>query len=279
MKKWTTLLAAATLALGLAACDEKAAPVNKDVVEKSDITLQEVFEKSLKISEELKSVKAVVEMDQEMHLPSEDLNFDSSSQIEMEYIIEPLQMHQKGTTTLISADGEENPMEIEAYMTDDSFYMFEGTAGQWMKFPEAMMGELMSAADQTKPSDQLKMIKDYLKDFTFEQDDNNYILTLEASGEKFTELVQAQANEALQNMAGEVGELDMDLAINSVNYLIHIDKESFQTTKVDVDMDMDMTIDGETMNLKQNVKSDFSSFNEVEKIVIPQEVIDSAVQI
>ena len=69
------------------------------------------------------------------------------------------------------------------------------------------------------------------------------------------------------------------MIINSVNSLIHIDKETFQTNKVDMVLDMDMTIDGETMNMKQDMKSDFSHFNQVEEIVIPQEVIDNAVEI
>jgi len=281
MKKWTTLLAVATLTLGLAACNETAAPANTEVTEKSELTLKEVYEKSLKVSEELKSVKAQIDMKQTMHMPTEDLSIDISSIMDMEYVVAPMQMHQKGTTSMKSSDESmpEEAMEIETYITEDDFYMFEGTTGQWMKFPQEMMDQLMGATDQSNPSEQLKMIQDYLKDFTFEQDNENYILRLDASGEEFAKLVQTQIDEAMQSMIGEGEELDLGLVINSVSYLIHIDKESFQTNKVDVVLDMDMEIDGEKMNMKQNVKSDFSNFNEVDEIVIPQEVIDSAMEI
>ncbi|QFG00570.1 hypothetical protein PB01_18230 [Psychrobacillus glaciei] len=283
MKKWTTLLAVATLALGLAACNETAAPVkDKDVTETSKLTLQEVYNKSLKVSEELKSVKAKLDMKQTMHLPAQDMNLDVSSVLEMDYIVDPMQIHQTGTTSMQSDDQslEAQDIKIESYITKDAFYMYEETSGQWMKFPKEMMDQLMStmsATDQSNPTNQLKVIQNYLDDFTFEQDDDNYILSLQASGEKFTELVKAQVDEALQSISGEEGNIDMN--INSINYLIHINKKSFQTNKVDMVLDMDMTIDGEKMNMKQNVKSDFSNFNKMKEIVIPQEVIDSATSI
>lgn len=281
MKKWSTLLAVATLTLGLAACNETAAPANeKDVTEKSELTLQEVYDKSMAASEELKSVKAKIDMKQKMQLPGQDVNLDINSLMDMDYIIDPLQIHQTGTTSMKSTDENmgNQEMKMESYITKDAFYTYEGESGQWMKFPQEMMNQLMSTTDQSNPSNQLKQIEGYLEDFTFEQDNDNYILTLEASGEKFTELVKEQVDEALQNMVG-AEEIEMDMIINSVNYLIHIDKETFQTNKVDMVLDMDMTIDGETMNMKQDMKSDFSNFNQVEEIVIPQEVIDNAVEI
>ncbi|MEI4770786.1 DUF6612 family protein [Psychrobacillus sp. FJAT-51614] len=281
MKKWTTLLAVATLTLGLAACNETAAPANdKEVAKKSELTLQEVYDKSMAVSEELKSVKAKIDMKQTMQLPGQDVNLDINSLMDMDYIIDPIQIHQTGTTSMKSTDENmgSQEMKMESYITKDAFYMYEGESGQWMKFPQEMMNQIMSTTDQSNPSNQLKQIEGYLEDFTFEQDNDNYILTLEASGEKFTELVKEQVDEALQNMVG-AEEVEVDMIINSVNYLIHIDKETFQTNKVDMVLDMDMTIDGEKMNMKQDMKSDFSNFNQVEEIVIPQEVIDNAVEI
>ncbi|MGB3100507.1 MAG: DUF6612 family protein, partial [Psychrobacillus psychrotolerans] len=110
------------------------------------------------------------------------------------------------------------------------------------------------------------------------QDDDTYILTLKGSGEEFTALVKDQVDEALQNLtAGE--NINLDFTINSVDYEVHIDKDSYQTTKLDTVIDMDMTMDGETINLKMDAKTDFSKFNEIGGIVVPQEIIDSATSI
>ena len=281
MKKWTMLIAVATLSLGLAACNETATPAeNSEVTEKSKLTLQEVYDKSIAASEELKSVRAVMDLNQKMNVPSEETELEVSSEMDMEYIVEPMQMHQKGTSTVAGlAEGmPAQTSKSESYMTADEFYVYEESAGEWMKLPQEMMAGIMSAADQANTSDQLKQIEGYLDEFTFEQDNENYILTLEASGEKFQELVQSQVDEVMQSM-GVGEEIQMDFAIHSVDYLIHIDKETFQTNKLDVVIDMDIEIDGEKMNVKQDVKSTFSDFNEIEEIVIPQEVIDSAVEL
>ncbi|MFJ8063470.1 DUF6612 family protein [Psychrobacillus sp. NPDC096426] len=281
MKKWTTLIAVATLSLGLAACNETATPAGSgEVTEKSKLTLQEVYDKSIAASEELKSVRAVMDLNQTMNVPSEETELEISSKMDMEYIVEPMQMHQKGTST-VNGLAEGMPAQTstsESYITADNFYVYEESAGEWMKFPQEMMTGIMNAAEQANASDQLKQIEGYLDEFTFEQDNENYILTLEASGEKFTELVKAQVDEVMQSMgAGE--EIQMDFVINSVNYLIHIDKETFQTNKLDVVIDMDMEVDGEKMKVLQDVKSTFSDFNKVEEIVIPQEVVDNAVEL
>lgn len=281
MKKWTMLIAVATLSLGLAACNETATPAeNSEVTEKSKLTLQEVYDKSIAASEELKSVRAVMDLNQKMNVPSEETELEVSSEMDMEYIVEPMQMHQKGTST-VAGLVEGMPAQTsksESYMTADDFYVYEESAGEWMKFPQEMMAGIMGAAEQANTSDQLKQIEGYLDEFTFEHDNENYILTLEASGEKFQELVKSQVDEVMQSM-GVGEEIQMDFVIHSVDYLIHIDKETFQTNKLDVVIDMDIEIDGEKMNVKQDVKSTFSDFNEIEEIVIPQEVIDSAVEL
>lgn len=283
MKKWTTLIAVATLSLGLAACNETAKPAEKtEVTKKSELTLQEVYDKSIAASEELKSVRAVMDLNQKMNIPNEENELEISSKMDMEYIVDPMQMHQKGTSTVSGlVEGmSDQTSKTESYMTVDNFYVYDESTGtgQWMKLPQEMMAGIMNASEQANASDQLKQIEGYLDEFKFEQDNDNYILTLEASGEKFTELVKTQVDEVMQSM-GMGEEVQMDFDIHSVNYLIHIDKETFQTNKLDVVFDMDMDIDGEKMNIVQDVKSTFSGFNEVEEIVIPQEVIDNAVEL
>lgn len=278
MKKWTVLLSIATLTLGLAACNETATPVtDKEVTETSKLTLQEVYDKSMKVSEELKSVKGTVDMKQTMNIPSEGMSMDINSVLDMEYIIEPMQMHQKGTITMmgIGEGGEPQETEMETYITEDGMYIYEGTTAQWMKFPQDMVDIMTESTQQTDPSTQLQPLQAYLDKVEFEQDDENYILTLEGSGDEFTSLVQDQVDEALQSLPTEEN-VNLEFTINSVDYLVHIDKESFQTNNLDMVIDMDMTMDGETINMKMDVKTVFSKFNEIENIVVPQEIMDSA---
>lgn len=281
MKKWTALLSVVTLSIGLAACNETATPVqDKEVTETSKLTLQEVYDKSMKASEELKSVKGTIDMNQTMSIPSEEMTLDIQSLMDMEYIIEPMQMHQKGTTTMmgVGEGGESQETEMETYINEDAMYVYEGTTAQWMKFPQEMIDQMLSTTKQTDPATQLQTLQEYLEQVEFEQDDENYILTLEGSGAEFTRLVKAQVDKALQSLTAEEN-VNLEFTIHSVDYLVHIDKESFQTNKLDMVIDMDLTMNGETINLNMDAKTDFSKFNEINEIVVPQEVIDSATAI
>ncbi|WP_313891950.1 DUF6612 family protein [Psychrobacillus sp.] len=280
MKKWMSMLAVGALSLSLAACNQTASPTdNTKITETSNLTLQEVYDKSIKASEELKSVKATIDMKQKMSMVDQGIDADISSLMDMEYVIEPMQIYQKGKTTMhaMTGDGEDQVMDMESYITKDSFYMSEGD--QWMKLPQDLLGELQNSAEQSNPSDQLKQIESFLEDFTFKQDNDHYILSLEASGEKFTELVQSQLDDMMQNIMDSGQEANIEMDIKSVKYLIHIDKKTFNSSKVDMVMDMSMVIDGEEMMLYQDVKTNFSHFNEIKEIVIPQDVIDSALEI
>lgn len=281
MKKWTALLSVVTLSLGLAACNETATSVpEKEVTETSKLTLQEVYDKSMKASEELKSVKGTIDMKQTMTIPSEEMTLDITSLMDMEYIIEPMQMHQKGTTTMMDVGdgGESQATEMETYITEDAMYVYEGTTAQWIKFPQEMVDQMMGAANQTDPATQLQPLQEYLEKVKFEQDDENYILTLKGSGEEFTSLVKGQVDEALQSLTADEN-VNLDFTIHTVDYLVHIDKKTFQTNKMDVVIDMDMSMEGETVNMKIDAKTDFSKFNEIDEIIVPQEVIDSATEI
>ncbi len=277
MKKWKTLLAATALTLGLAACNQTAQPTDSGVADKSDMTLKEVYAKSIEVSEQLKSVKVQMTLDQKMNMPGEE-EINMVADMDMDVVIDPIQIYQKGTTSMIMGEGMEEDMDIEAYLSTESFYMFESTTGQWMKLPQDMMDELMGSTDQSNPAEQLQMLEEYLEDFTFEQDDKNYILKMNASGEKFTALIQAQVDEALKGLGDSEG-IDMDYTINSLNYVLHIDKETFQTNKVDMVMDMVMTMDGETVTMIQDLKTTYSNFNELTEITVPQEIVESAVEI
>src|SRR5690625_7481849 len=50
---------------------------------------------------------------------------------------------------------------------------------------------------QQDPAEQLKMIQDYTKELEFEENDDSYMLTLNADGEEFDKLFQEVLDETL----------------------------------------------------------------------------------
>lgn len=286
MKKWIKGFGIGILALGLAACNDTAEPKEdpetgktEEVENESTMTAQEVYQKSLEVSEEQKSMHAKMDIEQTINVPSEEFEMNSEIKMEMDMVIDPVEMYQKMTMDM----GEEGSMDIEMYMTGDGFYMNDPESGQWIKLPsdmyEDMIGEMSGGAD---PTLDMEMFKEFIEDFKFEQTEDEYILILSASGDKFTGLLKEIAQDNIPaglEMSEEETELMENMKVNSLEFEIFIDKESFYTNAFNMDMDMTMNVEGQEMNIVQKVKADISKINEIGKIEIPQEVLDNAIDI
>lgn len=269
----------------LAACNQTAAPVAEEEPNKeeetteeeniSELTLEEVFQKSAEASENLKSFSVKMGLKQEMTAAGEEaMNIDSD--INMDVTTDPLSFYQKMAMSL--GDTGES-FDTESYFTTDGVYIFDGTGGQWMKFPQEMADQLMQISNQqTNPAEELNKLKQFVEDFKFEQDDKNYILTLNASGEKFNNFIKETAAESLPAELAASEEIFNDMTINQINYVIHIDKETFYPMILNMTMDMEIGIEGEQLQIVQNMNGEYLNHNKVEAISVPQEVIDLAVE-
>ncbi len=67
-----------------------------------------------------------------------------------------------------------------------------------------------------------------------------------------------------------------DLNIKNIEYEIYIDKETFYPSKLNMNMDMDITVEGETISLKQIISGEYLDYNQIGEITVPQEIVDTA---
>jgi uncharacterized glyoxalase superfamily protein PhnB len=274
----------------LAACSETAQPVNKTASgndngtnkeetkteEKSELTLEEVLSKSTIASEELKSFSVKLDMSQQMSSDSESESMNIDSVIDMDVTTEPTAFYQKMT---MSMEGAEDSHDIESYFTEEGMFLYDGAGDQWMKFPKEMSDDLLQmSSQQTNPGEELKKLQQFVDDFTFEQDAKGYILKLKANGEKFNDFVKETAAETLPPELAANGEMLNNMKINGVEYEIVIDKETFYPSVLNMIMEMEMAAEGQTIAMKQNMNGQYSNYNKVETITVPQEVIDTAVE-
>ncbi|WP_052477149.1 DUF6612 family protein [Jeotgalibacillus campisalis] len=281
-KKWTIGLTSASLALVLAACSDPAEPVDgSNEKENSDLTLEQVFNKSVQAGEDLTSMEAVIQMNQNLTLPGEEMELTTESTIEMDMVLEPMALYQKVETTGDGMMQSDEAMTVESYLTDDGFFMYDFTTDQWNKLPKEMSDQIIQLSNsQNQPNEQLKALEPFKDDFTFEQDDSSYILTLNASGEKFSELLLDQTSEMMPDlgMGMSAEELFKDTTFEDVMYEIVIDKESFLPSRLDMDMTMIMTMEGESLEIEQQSETVYENFNTIDEITVPQEILDSAVE-
>ncbi|KOP83846.1 DUF6612 family protein [Cytobacillus solani] len=287
MKKSLSILAGFLLVFMLAACNQTAKPVDEPAKENekasstekteekaSELTLEEVLNKSTEASEGLKSFSVKMDLTQDMTDQGE-LNVQTNSVIDMNIVTEPMAYYQK---MKMSMGEEAESFETESYFSEAGMFFYEPSTSQWMKFPQEMTDTfLQMSGQQSNPGEELKKLQQFMEDFTFEQDSNNYILKLKASGEKFNDFIKETA---VQQLPPEMSAEDAlsGMKINAVEYEILVDKKTFYPVELNMDMDLEMTIEGQTIAMKQKMNGQYSNYNSVEAITVPQEVIDSAVE-
>ena len=282
LKKTLSVLLSAMLMFILAACNQTATTVNESSKTEeenkkentSELTLEQVMTNSMEASEEMKSFAVQMDMKQEMTVPGQTEAINMESAIDMKVVTEPMTLYQKMDMKMNDV-GADNALSTETYFSADGIYILDPAANQWMKFPKEMSDQLMQLSNQqTNPAEEIKKLQQFVDDFSFEQDEQNYILKLNASGDKFTEFIKETFPEELS--AGE--DMFNNMKINKVTYEILIDKETYYPTSLNTIMDMEITAEGETLKMKQNMKGKYSDFNTIEEVKVPQEVIDNAVE-
>ncbi len=285
MKKWTTLLFVCLFALVLTACNSTATPVekeentSKETAEEpkiSELTLEEVYQNAMDRQNQIKSLTSEVSMEQV--ITSGDQEITIQSDMTMDMTMNPIAMYAKGISTMADpSTGEETPMGYEMYLVEDGFFMFDEMSATWMKLPnenyEQLMGE---TAEQADASQQLAMLQSFIEDFTFEQNGAQYILTLDASDEKFNDFVMEQALNSGAIPTEDQAILE-SIEFKDMKYVLLINKETFDTEEITMLMEMVESTSGETVVM--NTTMGFSNINEINTIEVPQEVLDTAVEL
>jgi len=281
MKKIFKVLAVGTLALTLAACNSSATPT-KDTTKTSNLTLEQVYDKAVDRQSDIKSASANMDMTQVTKVGSgeEAMEFSINSKMEMDIIVDPLAMHLSGSMSMpdMMSEGQETTdMPIEMYMKKDAgLFMKDVTTDSWLKLPDENFDAIL---DQTAASadakEQLEQLKKFINDFTFEQTDKEYVLTLEAKGDKFKELIDSEINKSIEDMGLEENPMDQ-LTIEKINYVLHIDKETFDTNKMDMNFDLKMAVEGDELLMNTKSVVTYTDFNHLKTIDIPQSIVDNA---
>ena len=282
MKKYFIGAVVGLAVFSLAACGDSATPTD-GTTKKSDLTLEEVYTNAMERQESLQSVKANMEMEQEMAMTidGEEVQMTSSTNVEMSITAKPMALSLDGTMNMTMAGEEESfSMPLNMYLTEaDGFYMNDTMNGGWLRLPDEMYEDLLAQVGASADAqEQLQQMEPFLKDLEFSQTDGDYILTLNAKGEKYNEMLLEQVTGTLGQQLGEEEQAIMDgTKIEDAKYIITIDKETFDMTKIVMDLVMTIDVEGVTAKVNTLTTMDYSNFNSVDSITIPQEVLDTAV--
>lgn len=272
MKKWLFALAASLLIISLAACGQGTVKVESTEKKSKEIDVAKVMSDAIAASKELKSFSIDMNVNQHIKM-GENEEVEVNSAITSDMTLEPLAFYQN--MSMESSDIDQK-MKMESYMTEEGFFMYSEEFGQWMKLPNDMYKELSSLSNMEQdPSGDLEQLKQFADDFKIEETSSSYILTLKASGEKFTDFVKEQVKETMPDLAAE-DDIFANMSFKEVSYLYEIDKKTHYPVKLDMIMDVTFADSGEEIALKMDMKGTYSKFNEIDGITVPQDVLQTA---
>lgn len=301
MKKWMTMLVVGMLTVGLVACggEDASQPEHEQEPEPeeehqdavaaedhiNDPEVVNIFEKAIEAAKEINNAEVKLESEQLVEIPSQSMSLNMDMDFELRMSMDPYAIHQKGVVKGADPMDEDAEVEVEVYITDDAFYIYDTEFEQWLKTNEMeFVGTAVDAIEQSDTVQQLERIEQYAEEFEIEETDSEYIFTFIADGEKFHDLYQdILRKELLQDPSFQITEDESDILknmdINQLDYEVVVDKETLYTTAINMNMDISFEIEGEELFQTQRMKATYSNINDIEPIEVPQDVIDSAVEL
>ncbi len=279
MKNRLFLALASVTIFAVAACGETATP-ESGTKDESDLTLQQVFDKAIERQQSLKNVHAVVEMQQmsEMLMEEQVIQMTYASNFDMDISQAPVAMYINGTVEMNVGEGNMD-VPLEMYMTEqEGLYMLNSDTDEWIKLPQEQQDQMLKqTASQADASQQLEQLKQFVNDFTFEQDDENYKLTLKIEGEGLKKFILSQLNSGIVETTQLDEEVISNLSFEESKYEFIITKDTFDMKKIDIDLTMFIDMEGQKSKFVNDVIMSYSKFDKVGMITIPKEVINKAI--
>ncbi|WP_145333420.1 DUF6612 family protein [Paenibacillus xylanexedens] len=284
MKKWTTMIIGALLAVSLAACgndtDKSATPPagNETTNESTNTaeqnaavpTLDELLAKTGEATKALKSFTTEANIDQKIKLDAGEQSQDQQvkTSLKMDIIKDPMMIYQE-----MELDMSGQKQNVKQYITSDKIYSQVGD--QWVAIPEdqtkALIEQLKASMNPEKELDQFKKVKEDVK---ITEEGDNYVLNADVSGDNVKELAKSVMEQNGSDAQMQAMLDQMNIKSMKMKYLIN--KETSLMEKIDVEMVMEMEQNNQKMTMDMKMDTSFSNHDKVAEIKIPQEALDSA---
>lgn len=287
MKIWMKWVLAGILVLALAACGNdtdkkpKTEPETnetgkkEDDTKKDELTAAEIIKNALAVTDDQKSMHIAMDIDHTTSIPEHDVTSNTKMNIETELVTQPFMLYQSAKTNM--ADEQ---VDFDMYATDDTFYLYSPEEDTWFEMPEEDKDDIIGDFDEEL--DQflfLELFEEFADEFTVEETDATYLIKLNSSGDKFNSIIEDLIVDELLAEFEEDEEVEINnFNVKNVTLEFSIAKETFFTNSFSMNLDTSLELDGVEMVFTQKTETLISKLNGIEKIEIPQEVIDNAIK-
>lgn len=263
--------------LVLAACSNTPTPIDKETkVSESTLSAEEVYKKAMIQLNSLDNAAFNLSIEQTKNV-SDDEKATTKANVTGELIKEPLMSHLNGSITIESEPIGTMVINIEMYAQDETIYVYEDLFNNWIKGTTDDLADIgLEISKDQSPLSHVEGLDQYIEDFAFEQTNDTYNFTLKTNNDELNQLIIDEIQDfqlTLNKNEDYMGAID----INHLQYSFTIDKETFNLLAFNINSLIDITENNGTTAVESTVKADFSNFNDIREIMIPQDVIKEAV--
>lgn len=159
--------------------------------------------------------------------------------------------------------------EAEMYFTDNIMYVTDET-GRWLQMDSETLGNTVAILLDSH----FDHFITHKESFELTEDDNHYIITYNDSPEKFKEIIYegVQINLLGDMFADSVNDMEV-----TGELVLKIAKDTHYVVEQIMNTDMTMQMLGMEVHTVDEASYLSSDFNEVKKVVVPNEVIEGAI--
>lgn len=284
MKKSVIFLLTCLTFIALSACSKTVDNEDTQTGDKSGISAEEIFNQALDRQNAVKSMSSDITFNENVILGDgeEKSEMPTSGTLKIDRIVKPESMYVTGKISSFDVESEENiDTDLDIYVIDNYMYLKDSYIEEnaWAKFPKVEMDDMLGTfANEVNSIELLKSLEPFIADFEVEEKDGAYFLTLNKANESFTSYIIEHMQ--LTNTLGlEQEEIKNALKIDQINYVLKMNKETFDLLEIDELVKMSFQFEEDPMFLETNVKIKYSNIDNVPEIKIPQDVIDNAVEV
>ena len=219
---------------------------------KSKINKEEVINKFVKVSKDMKSANMLMKIKMSQKGSKESINMSIDSAI----ILEPLEMK-------LEMAVPNQPTKIDLYIKDGYMYALDPLSNQWMKQKVTGLVNEQFKGYMTNSLYIYDVMQDNIDKMDIDEKDGNYIISISKNSEFLKDAMKKQ----LSNMNTPGSQLGEQIEIDNIAIQYIVDKNTY-LVKNSI-MSFDVAMNGEKITI--NLDTKFSNINEVKEISIPEE--------
>ena len=247
IKKYILIIAVALLTISLSACGTK-------------VTAEEAINKVAETNKNIKNAEFTSNVTTEF--TSNNQTRKTEAKVSGTMISDPLALYAKTDIT------SPRKTSLDMYIKDNVIYVKNGDSSAWLKSSDPKLLSQFEKYKQITSSDKvMNFYKKLGKDFKITEENGNYVLTYNGSGDQFKELMTA-----LSESSG--GQLNSK-AINNVDFknvdIKYVVTKDFNIVSGEVKMEVasKSTSNPQTLKLVQTIT--YAKINQVNSIDLPEE--------